>query len=101
MSDYISRADANEALRECVRAYPNRFYCGLEAARSAIIKIPAADVREVVHGRWIKLGRIRDDGDHDFLYMCSECEYEDIHSELVKVSYCWNCGAKMESEETE
>lgn len=46
--DYISRDEANEALRECVRAYSNRYYQGIEVAISAIIKLPAADVVEVV-----------------------------------------------------
>lgn len=50
MSDYISREAANEACRECVRAYPNSFYNGIEAARSTIMKLPAADVRTVPKG---------------------------------------------------
>lgn len=46
--DYISREAANEACREAVRRYPNSFYNGIEAARDAIRKLPAADVRPVV-----------------------------------------------------
>ena len=49
MSDYISREAANEACREAVRRYPNSFYNGIEAARDAIRKLPAADVRP----RWV------------------------------------------------
>ena len=48
MAEYIERDAANETLRECVRAYPSSFYNGIEVARSAIIKLPAADVRPVV-----------------------------------------------------
>ena len=49
VSDYISRDAANEACREAVRRYPNSFYNGIEAARDAIRKLPAADVRP----RWV------------------------------------------------
>lgn len=57
MSDYISREAANEACREAVRRYPNSFYNGIEAARDAIRKLPAADVVKVVR--------------------CSECKYSE------------------------
>ena len=46
--DYISRDAANEACWKSVRRYPNSFYNGLETARDAIRKLPAADVRSVV-----------------------------------------------------
>ena len=55
--DYISREAANEACREAVRRYPNSFYNGIEAARDAIRKLPAADVRPVV--------------------LCRDCKYSD------------------------
>lgn len=48
MAEYIEREAANEALRECVRAYPFSFYNGIEVARTTIIKLPVADVRPVV-----------------------------------------------------
>lgn len=49
MTEYIERDAANEALRECVRVYPTSFYNGIEVARTAIHKLPAAaDVVEVV-----------------------------------------------------
>lgn len=85
MAEYIEREAANEALRECVRAYPNSFYNGIEVARSAIRKLPAADVVPVRHGRWGEKNE------------CSECGcqpwYErDIHF----LYYCPNCGAKMD-----
>ena len=31
----------------------------------------------------------------NYLYYCSECGKGDVHSKSVKVSFCWNCGAKM------
>ena len=79
MAEYIEREAANDALRECVRAYPNSFYSGIEVARSAIIKLPAADVRPVV--------------------LCRDCRdsYEWANVDGDKYRYCgylrsrWNC----------
>lgn len=48
MAEYIEREAANEALSKCVREYPNSFYNGIEVARTAIRKLPAADVAPVV-----------------------------------------------------
>lgn len=45
---YISLEAANEVCRECVRKYPNSFYNGIEAVRSELRNIPAADVWPVV-----------------------------------------------------
>lgn len=64
----------------------------LSAVEREIESIPAADVVEVVHGRW---------GEHIFdgimggrprTYMCSFCNY----TFPVKTNYCPNCGANMD-----
>lgn len=47
----------------------------------------------IKHGRWIY---IRDE-ENNGLYECSECHKGDIHAKECKVSFCWNCGAKMQS----
>lgn len=89
MKEYISREVANNALRECVRAYPNSFYNGIEVSRTAIRKLPAADVREVVRGKWIDHQQGR------WVYAkCSECET--VHD--VRSNFCPNCGADMRGE---
>ena len=49
MKEYIEREAANEVCRECVRKYPNSFYNGIEAVRSELRKLTAADVRPVVN----------------------------------------------------
>lgn len=97
--EYIERSAANNALRECVRAYPNSFYNGIEVARTAIRKIPAANVREVVRGKW--------ENDSDNLPVCSNCGEIALQRVFVKVphliqdvrmvrsSFCPNCGADM------
>lgn len=58
--------------------------------------IPAADVEEVRHGRWIKKYRGN--------YLCSVCgawyrttdEYGNIIDGEMRAKYCEECGAKME-----
>ena len=48
--------------------------------------MPAADVRPVVHGEWIKNG---------YSVRCSECLYD---MPLSVRNFCPNCGADMRSE---
>lgn len=72
------------------------FPCGetvrTESVRATIDHMPTVDA--VVPGHWIKFGVSDKDGNQQ--YRCSVCECEDIHSPLVKVNYCWNCGARMD-----
>lgn len=67
---------------------------GYKGAKHILESLPTVDAVPVVHGHWIKFGVSDKDGNHQ--YRCSVCECEEIHSPLVKVSYCWNCGAKMD-----
>lgn len=83
MTDYISREAALKALYADY-AYP---------AMGIIKEIPAADVAEVVHGRWIKDDFLSDDVNN--AEKCSQC------GELIGwfgnlPNYCPNCGAKMD-----
>ena len=87
-------------------------YIEREAARQAHIKaslttrlidaIPAADVAEVRHGRWIELDECANEGVY-----CSVC-----HKKVYKIDYAWsnnpvkmkspycpNCGARMDKED--
>lgn len=57
---------------------------------------PTVEAEPVRHGRW---KFIRDEGDGNSLYSCSECGKGDIQSPEVIVPYCWHCGAKMDGEE--
>lgn len=45
-------------------------------------------------GRWIPFGSLDLDGNQQ--YNCSLCHCLEVHTPAAKVSYCWNCGAKME-----
>ena len=101
MAEYIDREAANEALRECVRAYPNSFYSGIEVSRTAIRKLPAADVAPVRHGRWITRMEVSETPYYRAytpVWKCSECELDYDPGVCKQIKYCYNCGAKMEKE---
>ena len=64
VDEYIRRGDAIDAALEQL---PVCFE--MDAVESALMNIPAADVRPVVHARWIERGY----GDGDAYYECSHC----------------------------
>lgn len=66
-------------------------YDNWEEIIDALENIPAADVIQVVHGKWIKRNGYTE---------CSECEYwydsPDSEDSGDRSKYCPNCGAKMD-----
>ena len=85
MADYIRRDDALEITTRTCGDYATAF--------SEIRKLPAADVAEVVHGRWAKDDFLSDDVNN--AEKCSQC------GKLIGwfgnlPNYCSNCGAKMD-----
>lgn len=87
-AEYIEREAANEALRECVRAYPNSFYNGIEVARSAIRKLPTADVVPVVRCKDCK---------HSYEDLCGRvCSYGVSVDCVVPDDFFCADGAKMD-----
>lgn len=67
----------------------------LERVKSYIQKLPAADVREVKHGRWIK--EKTSALVHWHCSVCGDCYYLDEPN----AEYCPRCGAKMDGEKGE
>lgn len=74
---------------------------GLKIARRSVKALPAADVVEVKHGRWIPDDKFP--SGKSSIFHCSECYYTRTTSVLYtaeKLSqddpYCKNCGAKMD-----
>lgn len=86
MSDYIDREAAKAAI---VKAMGNG-----HSPYNAIVMLPAADVRPVKRGRWIKT--IGENGVTSAC-RCSVCGFEDNRYTLF--NYCPNCGAEMEGTE--
>lgn len=96
MADYIRRDDALFALRKAERGGSMTALTRLERAYAEIREMPAADVAEVVHGRWIKDDFLSDDVNN--AEKCSQC------GELIGwfgnlPNYCPNCGARMDGGE--
>ena len=90
MKEYIERVTALNAL---IRALG---YC--QCANDVITRIPAADVAEVRHGRWVEYPRAH-------YFKCSECKYTVPYRKAIFVNgnreydYCPSCGARMDKED--
>lgn len=67
-------------------------------ARKLMVDAPAADVVEVVHGKW-------NEDEHPFCNVCMECglviDRTCTKLNSGKLNYCPNCGAKMDGERKE
>ena len=89
MAEYIKREYAVDAV---VDVYYNTTDIDLsgEKFEAAILKIPAADVAPVRHGRW---GTHSDRPDS---LICSVCNYGFDMWKHDPHNYCPNCGAKMQ-----
>ena len=82
MNEYIKREYAVDAVLDVYCNTPD-IDLSCEKFEAAILKIQAANVAPVRHGRWIK----HDDG----VFTCSECE----NAESNESHFCRYCGAKM------
>jgi hypothetical protein len=101
MTEYIEREAFKAEVRRLSTHYLNEWdTLGVLAAAD---RIPAADVRPVVHGKWI-CGDYWSEGcgmgeSYGFYYKCSVCKdvvqggYKDCG-----MKYCPNCGADMREE---
>ena len=98
MSDLISRQDAINLVKHRMKHNPMKsveFIQGLQDAYLRVIsdlnRLSPADVVERKRGKWIHY----DEGDFDYDYKCSLCDY----AVWDNSDYCPNCGARMECEE--
>lgn len=69
---------------------------GFLEAYQVVLKIPAADVDEVRHGRWI-CGDYYDNH-YNPIFECSSCNKEVADRFIKNHNYCLHCGAKMDLE---
>ena len=85
MDEYIRRGAAIEQFEDSTSAIPEKL------ARIRIKEIPAADVVEVRHGRWV---------DEKYVWQgqksaqCNQCKKKTGY--YIQPKYCPNCGAKMD-----
>ena len=91
MAEYIERTDAMNAV--LVGDVDKDFPCMDIAAR--LHDIPAADVRPVVHGRWIMPNADKSDRP---MPECSHCGWYVDNGGLKDFSFCPNCGALMDKD---
>lgn len=90
MTDYISRDAALKDFESCNAENPN---WTPQRVKTLLLRQPAADVAEVVHGRWIKDDFLSDDVNN--AEECSQCgELIGWFGKLPK--YCPICWAKMD-----
>ena len=96
MAEYIERAMAVKSVLRMRKpensVAQNRM---LSIIQMDMLKLPAADVAPVVHGRWEFLGPNRLIKE----CMCGTCSACKVRSKyIVNTALCPNCGAKMTEE---
>ena len=94
MAEYIERKDLLELYRMDDPVLNKNGHVPLPVIRQNIMDIPAADVAQVRHGRWILE---REPNGKPYCFHCSVCD-SDCHciGIVVASDYCPNCGAKMD-----
>lgn len=103
MSDYISREAAIADFEQCNRENP---VWTPQRVKTLLLRIPAADVEPVRHGRWEECDWV-DVDEHGFGtrrtfkagLRCSQCACVFKKKLLWKRNYCPSCGAKMKLED--
>ena len=99
--EYVEREVISEGIRKYYyknppnSSYQEGFDRGLDKAQRVILDAPAADVVEVVHGRWVSV-------QHKLTRVCSVCncdepyKFADVDADVY--NYCPHCGAIMDKE---
>lgn len=94
MDDFIRREAAIETLSEF---YHHKSEIQHIALREALNRVPTADVRPVVRGKWIRGNESRTGPTKDS-YICSVCGEKTLSGfcgNPAKTNFCPNCGADM------
>ena len=97
MAEYIKREDALAELDNACRKYDEDVFLGLSLAANAISKLPAADVRPVVRGEWVKAEVAHQIRKKFQPECCSVCRRE----KRGNWNFCPNCGADMRGEDND
>ena len=83
MDDYISREAAIDHVYDCCMESCS---CNMNCIKD----ITAAEVKPVVHAKWIE--KHTNVGTPNTDYFCSNCNFAAWH---IKTNYCPNCGSYM------
>lgn len=93
MKEYIERAAVKDEILSWAVCINHSELLSKEDTMYCIDNIPASDVVEARHGRWLK----RSDGTP----YCSNCgaNERDTYSSVVnECAFCYSCGARMDKE---
>lgn len=103
MTEYITKEAAIQAFEwgdaDVFEDYGDGYNSGFsrESIKSAIDAIPAADVAQVVHGRWEYIQQTLNTLSQ---LRCSFCGWWSLDPSIDGAyNYCPNCGAKMRQED--
>lgn len=96
MKEYIKRT-AVETMLENAQIITDGEYCGYCTEDMRLNSIPAANVAEVRHGRWILE---REPDGTPYCFHCSVCDNDFHHIGIMTATdYCPNYGARMDKED--
>lgn len=99
MNKYVNIEVAKEYLRHDSFSNPYFRSQACQQAMDVLDTVPAANVVEVRHGRWIdKTWTTEDDWScyNHHIVICSVCNKQFDYTINEKSNYCPNCGAKMD-----
>lgn len=105
MKEYIERnaliAELEDDLENDVNMYSSRIDKAIRDDKYAfacdvLASAPVADVREIVHAKWINAYPDIEPNPMFMYGICSNCGFEQSVSDSLK--YCPDCGAKMDAE---
>lgn len=99
-NDYIRRDDAVEAIGEEYAPrtdFERGMVSQLSCDKEKIKALPSADVVQVKHGKWKKIGV------WGRVYRCDQCgnflDFDGVNAGRGSANFCPNCMAKMDGEE--
>lgn len=92
MSDFIKREDV-------IKTVIDHSSFNAEEAEYMFSGCESADVVEVRHGRWLRVGQSFIDPNKFLCLECSICRCTLDNHIKVEQNYCPNCGARMDGEE--
>lgn len=111
MAEYIERATVIKALKDNVTEMEHHIYFGSnlgvpdDEIEDIVNEIPSADVEPVKHGRWQEVGGTPK-GQMFHCSICHKVAYfpqptrDKTWKKQCPYTYCPNCGAKMDGEES-
>ena len=89
--EFISRT---EALKDFESCNAENSHWTPQRVKTLLLRQPAANVAEVVHGKWIKNELLSTD--FAPVYDCSECHKSIVQKYLTLPQRCEHCGALMD-----